>query len=132
MDDVDGLVVPVALADKERYVAYARQAALIFREHGATRVVECWEDDVLARQAELVSTGCAKPGRRDSGVFHGSPGPQRPSVMRACRPSCKARACPGPAGGDVLGEPMDIPAMGRCVTFVDTEGQRNSMMASLV
>lgn len=46
MDYVDGFVAPVALADKEKYVAYARQAALIFREHGATRVVECWGDDV--------------------------------------------------------------------------------------
>ena len=46
MDYVDGFVAPVALADKEKYVAYARQAALIFREHGALRVVECWGDDV--------------------------------------------------------------------------------------
>lgn len=46
MDYVDGFVAPVSLADKDRYVAYARQAALIFREHGATRVVECWGDDV--------------------------------------------------------------------------------------
>ena len=71
--------------------------------------------------------------------------------MRACRPSCKARACPGPAtchsmaidvsnvkaamarvGGQMPVELMDIPGMGRCVPFVDTEGQRNSMMASLV
>ncbi|WP_210731954.1 VOC family protein [Hydrogenophaga sp. PAMC20947] len=33
------------------------------------------------------------------------------------------------AGGEVLGEPMDIPGVGRYVSFVDTEGNRNSMMA---
>lgn len=35
-------------------------------------------------------------------------------------------------GGQMPVEPMDIPGMGRYVPFVDTEGQRNSMMASLV
>lgn len=46
MDYVDGFVAPVALADKEKYVAFARQTAAILREFGATRVVECWGDDV--------------------------------------------------------------------------------------
>ena len=132
MDDVDGVVAPVALADKERYVAYARQAALIFRERGATRVVECWGHDVPPDKP--ISFPLALQSQEGEAVVGCpvSPGPPSPSVMRACRPSCKARACPGPAGGDVLGEPMDIPGMGRCVPFVDTEGQRNSMMASLV
>lgn len=46
MDYVDGFVVPVALVDKAKYVAFARQTAAIIRELGATRVVECWGDDV--------------------------------------------------------------------------------------
>jgi uncharacterized protein YbaA (DUF1428 family) len=46
MDYVDGFVAPVALANKEAYVRFARAAAVVFREHGATRVVECWGDDV--------------------------------------------------------------------------------------
>ena len=32
------------------------------------------------------------------------------------------------AGGAVLGEPMAVPGVGRYVAFVDTEGNRSSMM----
>jgi len=32
------------------------------------------------------------------------------------------------AGGKVLGEPMDIPGVGKYVSFIDTEGNRVSMM----
>jgi hypothetical protein len=32
------------------------------------------------------------------------------------------------AGGKVLGEPMDIPGVGSYVAFVDTEGNRVSML----
>ncbi|QCB48119.1 DUF1428 domain-containing protein [Hydrogenophaga sp. PAMC20947] len=46
MDYVDGFVVAVALANKDVYVQYAREAAAVFRDHGATRLVECWGDDV--------------------------------------------------------------------------------------
>ena len=46
MSYVDGFVVPVPAANKEAYRAMAAKAAPIFREHGATRLVECWGDDV--------------------------------------------------------------------------------------
>jgi predicted enzyme related to lactoylglutathione lyase len=32
------------------------------------------------------------------------------------------------AGGRVLGEPMDIPGIGQQVSFMDTEGNRVSML----
>jgi uncharacterized protein len=32
------------------------------------------------------------------------------------------------AGGEVLGEPMSIPGVGQYVSFVDTEGNRNSVL----
>jgi len=35
------------------------------------------------------------------------------------------------AGGKVLGDPMDIPGVGRYVSFVDTEGNRVSMLQPL-
>jgi hypothetical protein len=35
------------------------------------------------------------------------------------------------AGGQVLGEPMDIPGVGRYVSFFDTEGNRVSMLQPL-
>ncbi|WP_419809132.1 DUF1428 domain-containing protein [Sphingomonas sp.] len=47
MTYVDGFLAPVlATSDEEAYRAFADKAAPIFREYGATRVVECWEDDV--------------------------------------------------------------------------------------
>jgi hypothetical protein len=35
------------------------------------------------------------------------------------------------AGGQVLGEPMDIPGVGTYVSFFDTEGNRVSMLQPL-
>jgi len=35
------------------------------------------------------------------------------------------------AGGKILGDPMDIPGIGRYVSFVDTEGNRVSMLQPL-
>jgi uncharacterized protein YbaA (DUF1428 family) len=46
MSYVDGVVAAVPEANKEAYIEHARQAAVIFREFGATQVVECWGDDV--------------------------------------------------------------------------------------
>ncbi|TPG12162.1 DUF1428 domain-containing protein [Sphingomonas oligophenolica] len=44
---VDGLVLPVlASSSQEAYLAFAEKAAPIFKDYGATRVVECWADDV--------------------------------------------------------------------------------------
>jgi uncharacterized protein YbaA (DUF1428 family) len=43
---VDGFVVPVPAANKQAYLDMAQKAAGIFREYGAVRVVEAWEDDV--------------------------------------------------------------------------------------
>jgi uncharacterized protein YbaA (DUF1428 family) len=42
----DGYVVPVPSGNKEKYRALAAKAAAVFKEHGATRVVEAWGDDV--------------------------------------------------------------------------------------
>lgn len=46
MGYADGFVVPVPEGNKDAYRAMAEKAAPIFREHGATRVVEAWGDDV--------------------------------------------------------------------------------------
>jgi uncharacterized protein YbaA (DUF1428 family) len=46
MGYTDGFVVPVAEGKKEAYREMAAKAAPVFREHGATRVVEAWGDDV--------------------------------------------------------------------------------------
>ena len=46
MSYIDGFVIPVPTGKKEAYRQMAETAAQAFREHGATRLVECWGDDV--------------------------------------------------------------------------------------
>jgi uncharacterized protein YbaA (DUF1428 family) len=43
---VDGFVVPVPEGNRERYRQLASDMAAVFMDHGATRVVEAWGDDV--------------------------------------------------------------------------------------
>jgi len=51
MSFVDGFVAPVKAADKEKFLAHAREAAVMFREHGATQITECWGEDVPEGEA---------------------------------------------------------------------------------
>jgi uncharacterized protein YbaA (DUF1428 family) len=46
MDYVDGFVVAVPTANREKYLSYAQAGAAIFKEYGALQVVECWGNDV--------------------------------------------------------------------------------------
>ena len=46
MGYVDGFVAAVPAANREIYRKHAAEAAPLFKEFGATRVVECWGDDV--------------------------------------------------------------------------------------
>ena len=43
---VDGFVLPVPPANEQAYRDMATKASVVFREHGATRYVEAWGDDV--------------------------------------------------------------------------------------
>ncbi|MGO2007166.1 DUF1428 domain-containing protein [Vreelandella alkaliphila] len=43
---VDGFIAAVPTANKSAFIEHARAAAEVFKEFGALRVVECWEDDV--------------------------------------------------------------------------------------
>lgn len=43
---VDGFLLACPADRKDDYIEQARYAAAVFRDHGATRVVECWGDDV--------------------------------------------------------------------------------------
>lgn len=46
MGYADGYLVPVPAGNKEAYRALATKASQVFFDHGATRVVEAWGDDV--------------------------------------------------------------------------------------
>ncbi len=46
MTYVDGFVAAVPTENREDYRAHAEEAAKVFKKHGATKVVECWGDDV--------------------------------------------------------------------------------------
>lgn len=46
MSYVDGFVAAVPTANREAYAKHASDAAIVFKEHGAVRVVECWGNDV--------------------------------------------------------------------------------------
>jgi uncharacterized protein YbaA (DUF1428 family) len=46
MSYIDGFVIPVPSGKKQAYIEMAAKAAPMFKEYGATRIVECWGDDV--------------------------------------------------------------------------------------
>ncbi|MCH8497790.1 MAG: DUF1428 domain-containing protein [Marinobacter sp.] len=46
MPYVDGFVAAVPTANKEQFRKHASEAAVVFKDHGALTVVECWGDDV--------------------------------------------------------------------------------------
>ena len=57
MSYIDGFVTPVQNANREAYIAHAKETAAMFKEFGASRVVECWGDDVP--EGKLTSFGLA-------------------------------------------------------------------------
>lgn len=46
MPYIEGFVAAVPTANRQKYLDHAKEAAVYFRRFGATRVVECWGDDV--------------------------------------------------------------------------------------
>jgi hypothetical protein len=70
------------------------------------------------------------PGAINGGLFEKKPDwpAQYPSVVIAVDDIGKAMAAVKKAGGKVLGEPMEIPGVGAYVSFMDTEGNRVSIL----
>jgi len=46
MTYIDGFVIAVPTANKQKFIAHATEGDSVFIEFGATRVLECWGDDV--------------------------------------------------------------------------------------
>ncbi len=46
MSYIDGFVIAVPTANKQKFIDHAQSADSVFIEQGAIRVLECWGDDV--------------------------------------------------------------------------------------
>lgn len=46
MSYIDGFVIAVPTANKQKFIDHAQSADSLFMELGATRILECWGDDV--------------------------------------------------------------------------------------
>ncbi len=65
MSYIDGLVLAVPEGNRDAFIAHANFVDAIFLDHGATRVVECWEDDVAdGKQTDYRRAVAAQPGER--------------------------------------------------------------------
>jgi uncharacterized protein len=84
-------------------------------------------------------TRAGLPPQASMGAIHGGLFPfkadwpmQQPSVVLGVDDVRAAMQRIVAAGGEVLGEPMTIPGVGEYVSFVDTEGNRNSIIQPLM
>lgn len=46
MTYVEGFVIAVPTANKQKFIDHANLGDSVFMDHGATRILECWEEDV--------------------------------------------------------------------------------------
>ncbi len=85
---------------------------------------------VLAHTAETDEKGMVTtPGTINGGFFEKNPQwPAQTSVVISVTDINEAIKKITDAGGKVLGEPMDIPGVGKYVSFHDTEGNRASIL----
>ena len=85
---------------------------------------------VLATTGEMDGQFPKQPGRINGGFFEKKPDwpGQQPSVVIAVDDIQAAMKQVKKAGGEVLGDPMEIPGVGQYVAFFDTERNRVSML----
>jgi predicted enzyme related to lactoylglutathione lyase len=88
---------------------------------------------VVASTTESTEAGPTKPGAINGGFYEKKPDwpMQYPSVVIAVDDVKRSSEKIAAAGGKVLGEPMDIPGVGKYVSFVDPEGNRVSLLQPL-
>jgi hypothetical protein len=88
---------------------------------------------VVVTTTESNESGPLKPGAINGGFYDKMPDRpmQYPSVVIAVDDVKRSMQKVAASGGQVLGEPMDIPGVGKYVSFVDSEGNRVSMLQPL-
>ena len=90
-------------------------------------------DYVVTMTTESTPAGPIKPGAINGGFYRKSPGMPNPypSVVISVDSIAASMKTVTDAGGKVLGEPMDLPGVGRYVSFLDPEGNRVSILQPL-
>jgi len=89
---------------------------------------------VTAQTAETDENRMVKtPGTINGGFFPKKPDfpAQNPSVVISVKDVQAAMRNVSQAGGKVLGEPVEVPGIGQYVSFIDTEGNRVSLLQPL-
>jgi predicted enzyme related to lactoylglutathione lyase len=88
---------------------------------------------VVVNTTETVDGRPTTPGTINGGFYAKSNDmpAQFPSVVVGVEDIAQAMKKVAESGGTVLGEPMDIPGVGKYVSFLDTEGNRASMLQAL-
>lgn len=91
-------------------------------------------DYCLVTTAEQDARPDAPRGAINGGFFTRRPDmpEQHPGIVIGVQDIRAAMRKVNEAGGQVLGEPMDIPGVGAYVAFLDTEGNRSSMLQPLM
>ncbi|PYQ35252.1 MAG: glyoxalase [Acidobacteria bacterium] len=101
--------------------AFGWQAQMLGPDMGDYVVVTTTETDENGPRTRGAINGGFFPKKEDWPA-------QYPSVVIAVDDIKVSTKQVAEAGGKVLGEPMEIPGVGRYVSFVDTEGNRVSML----
>ena len=85
---------------------------------------------ILATTTETDETGPKAPGAINGGFFNKTPDMPMayPSIVIAVDDIRESMNKVRESGGEVLGDPMEIPGIGEYVSFVDTEGNRVGML----
>lgn len=91
-------------------------------------------DYVLATTTETAAGRPVTPGTINGGFFPRNPDwpAQHPSVVIAVDDIDAAARQVAAAGGEVLGAPVAIPGVGQYLSFIDTEGNRVSLLQPLL
>jgi uncharacterized protein YbaA (DUF1428 family) len=66
MSYIDGFVIAVPTANKQKFIEHARLGDGVFKDLGATRVVECWAEDVP--EGKITDFGKAVQAKSDESV----------------------------------------------------------------
>ncbi|MBU2893704.1 DUF1428 domain-containing protein [Colwellia sp. D2M02] len=66
MSYIDGFIAAVPTINKDKYIEHAKLSAVVFKEHGALKIMETWGDDVP--DGELTSFPLAVQKKDDETV----------------------------------------------------------------